>query len=346
MDLSLDSNKKMKLDEPVPPPKSPLDKPMWQLTEEDISQLTREDCRRFLRDKGMRRPSWNKSQAIEQVISLKTLLEPGKPDSDTNVAPRLRLSLSRPRPDHSAQIPSRGKEKVGDVQILGSGTATANVNVGHMLVAVPDPVCATNTNANRDMNLTNEMVGQMTIFYCGKVNVYNGILASKALAVMQLAASPNVPQDSQPAKTAAAQSFACPSQASSIGLGLGFPYVVSPTHNVGAESFQQYQEEVTPSREPEPEGSMSRKASVQRYLEKRKDRGKFKIKRKIESPSGLEVYLNQQQQLRDHIPDEQSSQSRGCTPPLPRPPQTPSRCNSVVLSIDLNANDISAAREA
>lgn len=32
--------------------KSPLDKPLYLLTDDDISQLTREDCRRFLKAKG------------------------------------------------------------------------------------------------------------------------------------------------------------------------------------------------------------------------------------------------------------------------------------------------------
>lgn len=32
--------------------KSTLDKPLYQLTEDDISQLTREDCRRYLKQKG------------------------------------------------------------------------------------------------------------------------------------------------------------------------------------------------------------------------------------------------------------------------------------------------------
>lgn len=32
--------------------KSPLDKPLYQLTDDDISQLTREDCRRYLKQKG------------------------------------------------------------------------------------------------------------------------------------------------------------------------------------------------------------------------------------------------------------------------------------------------------
>ncbi|RWW11479.1 hypothetical protein GW17_00024909 [Ensete ventricosum] len=66
-------------------PPSPLDKPLAELTEEDIAQLTREDCRRFLKAKGMRRPSWNKSQAIQQVISLKALLE-GRPGCDDGPA--------------------------------------------------------------------------------------------------------------------------------------------------------------------------------------------------------------------------------------------------------------------
>ncbi|KAI5077138.1 hypothetical protein GOP47_0006962 [Adiantum capillus-veneris] len=63
---------------PSPSPsfhKTLLDKPLEQLTEEDIMHLTREDCRRYLKQKGMRRPSWNKSQAIQQVLSLKGLFD-------------------------------------------------------------------------------------------------------------------------------------------------------------------------------------------------------------------------------------------------------------------------------
>ncbi|RWV88973.1 hypothetical protein GW17_00048902 [Ensete ventricosum] len=65
--------------------RSPLDKPFADLTDEGIAQLTREDCRRFLKAKGMRRPSWNKSQAIQQVISLKALFE-GRPGCDDSPA--------------------------------------------------------------------------------------------------------------------------------------------------------------------------------------------------------------------------------------------------------------------
>lgn len=110
-----------------------LDKPLHQLTEDDIAQVTREDCRRYLKEKGtpsmkvtfsemkklvanfvskwcfflvkffcavfgagMRRPSWNKSQAIQQVIMLKKLLE-ASPDSDAGSHKKLRISL----PDNS-----------------------------------------------------------------------------------------------------------------------------------------------------------------------------------------------------------------------------------------------------
>ncbi|RWW61318.1 hypothetical protein BHE74_00031630 [Ensete ventricosum] len=51
-------------------PRSPLDKPLAELTQGDIAQLTRDDARRFL-----------KSKAIQQVISLKGLLE-GTPGCD------------------------------------------------------------------------------------------------------------------------------------------------------------------------------------------------------------------------------------------------------------------------
>lgn len=44
---------------------------------------------------GMRRPSWNKSQAIQQVISLKALLEPSDDDSGAGALRRAVVSLPR-----------------------------------------------------------------------------------------------------------------------------------------------------------------------------------------------------------------------------------------------------------
>uniref|UniRef100_A0A7N0TLQ7 Uncharacterized protein n=1 Tax=Kalanchoe fedtschenkoi TaxID=63787 RepID=A0A7N0TLQ7_KALFE len=94
-------------------PRSALDKPLHQLTEDDISQLTREDCRRYLKEKGMRRPSWNKSQAIQQVISLKALLEP-TPDSVTGeavVAPKKPCLPRQDTANRVALVPSGATEK-------------------------------------------------------------------------------------------------------------------------------------------------------------------------------------------------------------------------------------------
>ncbi|CAI9781203.1 unnamed protein product [Fraxinus pennsylvanica] len=72
-------------------PKSPLDKPLQQLTEEDISPITREDCRRYLKEKGMRRLSSNKLQAIQQVIMHKRLLETTTSDAEAEACKKLYL---------------------------------------------------------------------------------------------------------------------------------------------------------------------------------------------------------------------------------------------------------------
>ncbi|KAI3910816.1 hypothetical protein MKW98_030624 [Papaver atlanticum] len=76
--------------------RSTLDKPLQQLTKDDISQLTR-----------MRRPSWNKSQAIEQVISSNFLLESTFDDTccnnNTSVRPPSSIPISSPV---QTQVPS------------------------------------------------------------------------------------------------------------------------------------------------------------------------------------------------------------------------------------------------
>nr|XP_007143309.1 hypothetical protein PHAVU_007G061400g [Phaseolus vulgaris]ESW15303.1 hypothetical protein PHAVU_007G061400g [Phaseolus vulgaris] len=168
--------------------RSILDKPLNQLTEDDISQLTREDCRRFLKEKGMRRPSWNKSEAIQQVISLKALLEPSDDDSPPHPppmhhhphAPQPQANLTQPPP----KVPPPEEpafHAVDDIQkSASSGEKPTETN-------------DTNTNANVASPrgcATSGSFGQMTIFYCGKVNVYDGVSPDKARAIMQLAASP------------------------------------------------------------------------------------------------------------------------------------------------------------
>ncbi|KAL2948683.1 hypothetical protein AAZX31_20G138000 [Glycine max] len=173
--------------------RSILDKPLNQLTEDDISQLTREDCRRFLKEKGMRRPSWNKSQAIQQVISLKALLEPSDDDTPPPTAmhhrshapppppqPQSQVNLTEPPPPPKAPPPEESSfHAAEDIQKpASSGEKPSETNDTNTNVASPKG-CATSGS-----------FGQMTIFYCGKVNVYDGVSPDKARAIMQLAVSP------------------------------------------------------------------------------------------------------------------------------------------------------------
>lgn len=54
---------------------------------------------------GMRRPSWNKSQAIQQVISLKALLEPC--DDDSGAGALRKAVVSQPRVSVTRTYPLR-----------------------------------------------------------------------------------------------------------------------------------------------------------------------------------------------------------------------------------------------
>ncbi|KAG6400820.1 hypothetical protein SASPL_137663 [Salvia splendens] len=216
---------------PAPPEdtaaKSPLDKPLHLLTEDDIAQVTREDCRRYLKEKGMRRPSWNKSQAIQQVIMLKTLLET-TPDSDAAGA-RKRLRISRPdNTDSSSNValesvrnsPSVPRGTIGDAE----NSLSAEETTPHSVKDLDKPdfsgglsssFAAGNDESTqpRTPGSTNMPIGQMTIFYCGKVNVYDDVPADKVLkllllylevqALMHIAASPLRFPDEHPVDGAA-----------------------------------------------------------------------------------------------------------------------------------------------
>ncbi|XP_042495254.1 protein TIFY 4B-like isoform X2 [Macadamia integrifolia] len=256
---------------------SALDKPLDQLTDEDISQLTREDCRRYLKEKGMRRPSWNKSQAIQQVLSLKSLLETR---SDSGAGTRQSFVSSRPENPLPHHIPS-GPVSASDEHVSYrrkdppklpfSGNVSARLPSTDNNKSIPP-------TPNRIKSVASEPVGQMTIFYHGKVNVYDDVSATKARAIMQLAASPiYLPLDTPSGVNTAIRPFPCHLQASSDTPGSSSPASSSPslqTTKVAVNTVP-YKEEGSMSHEVEP-GPASRKASLQRYLEKRKDRYSLK----------------------------------------------------------------------
>ncbi|KAA0057453.1 hypothetical protein IC582_010192 [Cucumis melo] len=288
--------------------RSILDKPLNQLTEDDISQLTREDCRKYLKEKGMRRPSWNKSQAIQQVISLKALLEP----CDDSGAGALRKVVVSPR-INSNQGDSP-KEPSDDAQVTMSVDESAYSNVETAKSTPEDPPVEPENNVTspRDQYDTNGVDGQMTIFYCGKVNVYDGVPPDKAWAIMHLAASPiHFPQNHPLSGTAACQSPPCLLQTSSDRDDF-FPPSATIYRNVNTEKLgehpqQQQHAKGTSMRDSDVEGLASRKVSLQRYLEKRKDRGRLKNKKNtgLSSPS-LEGYMNHQ--MRTHISNKNLGQ--------------------------------------
>ncbi|KAL5542022.1 hypothetical protein UlMin_009732 [Ulmus minor] len=324
--------------------RSILEKPLKQLTEDDISQLTREDCRKYLKEKGMRRPSWNKSQAIQQVISLKALLEPGE-DSGAGA---LRKIVSSPLPitprPTSFRVKSNSadsaKEASADVQV--SAEESGPCPRKEVSKPAPEPVerpveADDRGNSPRSQCPTEASVGQMTIFYSGKVNVYDGVTPDKARAIMHLAASP-VPASRENSFGGTTGHMSSPWQLPAANDKSGF---LPPSSKISqlprTDKMVEYTQQCW-EKENDADGQPSREVSLQRYREKRKDRLKPKKNVGI-APSSLEVYLNQQ--VKTHISNGNSSRSSTSSPTQPGPPQAP--CSVVdnqpkiaCLPVDLN----------
>ncbi|MED6108071.1 Protein TIFY 4B-like isoform X1 [Stylosanthes scabra] len=312
-----------------------LDKPLHQLTEDDISQLTREDCRRFLKEKGMRRPSWNKSQAIQQVISLKALLEP--PNDDAPAAVPTHHSTSPPQPQPQGNL--------NDAPPAEEAAPQAADEIQKSPSSPEKPTETNDTNAVSPRACATSGVGQMTIFYCGKVNVYDGVPPDKAQAIMHLAASPvQFAQDDPVNRSTAVWTSPC-----HIPLDKDAPVPVDTTMVQVAQADKMmeyplhYREKGSIARDGDLDGQASRKESLQRYREKRKDRGRLKGKKLPGvTPSNLEMYLKLPAKIQTS--NGNSSRSSTCSPPQPRLPLSFSGSADnqlkVALPIDLNDKDV------
>ncbi|CAK7346526.1 unnamed protein product [Dovyalis caffra] len=296
--------------------RSALDKPLQQLTEDDISQLTREDCRRYLKEKGMRRPSWNKSQAIQQVISLKTLLET-TPETES---PRRRLYIpGPPPPDNSPRVPANSS-----VSVRGASTDTpisvpAEVLVPYRQHDPPNPDVPADPPPPVHVTATENDSVSPRLF--------------RAQAIMHLAASPFAPPQ-EASSDVIPSSWSFPCQLETPGVKAASNSVVANFATLstvkGADNGQLPLEDSNITREDNLGNAYTSQLM------------KNPNKRKVAmSSASLDIYLNHR--VGDQISNDHWNLNDACSPPQPRPPQTPNRCNSVdnlakngSLSADLN----------
>ncbi|KAJ9154266.1 hypothetical protein P3X46_027621 [Hevea brasiliensis] len=329
-----------------------LDKPLTQLTEEDISQLTREDCRKYLKEKGLRRPSWNKSQAIQQVISLKALLETSE---DSGAGALRKILVSKPPATSNSVDSIKEPSDRNNSAISGSLDEIAPCRQNDSPKSTPPGQLDCQAEeaddqaiASRSPGATDGLVGQLTIFYCGKVNVYDGVPSDKVMkppfawipgdnsdsmlafqciqnmdlqaqAIMHLAASPIQSPLDDPIHRPAF-SFPCHFQTPSDKHGLlSSNAAIAQTTLTEKTTEYSHQCREKANMTHDPEVHANRKMLLKKYLEKKKDR--FKARKNAgPTSSGLETYLNHH--MRMHTSNGQSTRSSTSSPPQPGVPLT------------------------
>lgn len=313
------------------PARTNLEKPLEDLSHEDIMQLTREDCRRYLKEKGMRRPSWNKSQAIQQVLSLKKLFESGPNDE------KISATTNRPNPDEnskeSASISLLYGSQPESHSVVFASKDLDTVNLEWLAktdlpVFASQPLHIAQQNVFSSFSSVKQSGAQLTIFYSGNVNVYDDVPAEKAQEIMLLAGSRNYPPSSTCQSTRNTQQNAVraayPSNPTNTPpiYGTGPPLAAVASSSVMSSPIHK-------------ESPITRKASLQRFLEKRKDRSRGKLGAPTISkkPLLMGMFMHPSIVQRQYWTD--TAKRKSGKPEMPtssisptRPPQTPRRASS------------------
>uniref|UniRef100_A0A7N0ZVU9 Protein TIFY n=1 Tax=Kalanchoe fedtschenkoi TaxID=63787 RepID=A0A7N0ZVU9_KALFE len=232
--------------------------------------------------------------------------------------------------------------KSNEIQIKPE--ATSNL-CRHIQVAIAGCLRHRNSVFIKILRDSNLPVTQLTIFYSGKVNVYDDVSRDKAQSLIQLAASPlNFLADSTSDGTPVPQPFvSLPQCINTKASPIFLTSNLQPSQTVKVvDNGLLQREEGSMYKEGNQEGASSRKACVQRYLEKRKDRSRFKRKVGMSSPSSLDGYLNQRMMDIGHNEQSGHSDIYCSSSPLPSLPHFPTQCcpaGNTVGDLNLSANN-------